>query len=72
MILAAILSLGLQQYNPTDTTEPKKEVLEEVTITTQVKRETVSGTIIAMKLSPVIMDGVTQESIKKSPDRNLG
>ena len=72
MILASILSLGLQQYNPTDTTEPKKEVLEEVTITTQVKRETVSGTIIAMKLSPVIMDGVSQESIKKSPDRNLG
>ena len=72
MILAAILSLGLQQYNPTDTSEIKKETLGEVTITTQVKRETVSGTIIAMKLSPVIMDGVSQESIKKSPDRNLG
>jgi len=41
MILAAILSLGLQQYNPTDTSEIKKETLGGGTITKKEKRETV-------------------------------
>jgi hypothetical protein len=66
-----LLMVGLQ-FNPTDTIEPKKEVLEEVVITTTHKKETTIGVIQSMKLSPVVVDGISQETIKKSPDRNLG
>jgi hypothetical protein len=71
MFLTTIALIGLQ-FNPTDTIEPKKEVLGEVRVTTTVRKETVTGVIQSMRLSPVVMDGISQETIKRSPDRNLG
>ena len=70
-MLTTLLVLGLQ-LNPTDTTQPKTETLGAVTITTTHKKETVTSVIQSMRLSPVVMDGISQETIKKSPDRNLG
>jgi len=71
MFLTTIALIGLQ-FNPTDTIEPKKEVLGEVRVTATVRKETVTGVIQSMRLSPVVMDGISQETIKRSPDRNLG
>jgi hypothetical protein len=71
MFLTTIALIGLQ-FNPTDTIQPKKEVLGEVRVTATVRKETVTGVIQSMRLSPVVMDGISQETIKKSPDRNLG
>jgi len=70
-MIGILLTIGLQ-FNPTDTIEPKKEILGEVVITTTHKKETTIGVLQSMKLSPVITDGISQETIKKSPDRNLG
>jgi outer membrane receptor protein involved in Fe transport len=70
MFLTSILTLSLisQQI---DTTDLKGE-LEEVVITNNFKKESVGSVIINTKNAVNLADGLSQESIKKSPDRNLG
>ena len=69
MILSIILSLGLQQQ--VDTTQLSGE-LEEVTIKTTFRRESVGSLNLQSKTSVNMIDGMSSEIIKKSPDRNLG
>jgi hypothetical protein len=69
MLLTILLSLGLQQQ--VDTTGLSGE-LEEVTIRTTFKRESQGSLNLQAKTSVTMVDGMSQEVIKKSPDRNLG
>jgi len=69
MLLSIILSLGLQQQ--VDTTDLSGE-LQEVTVRTTFKRESVGSLNLQAKTSVTMVDGLSQEVIKKSPDRNLG
>lgn len=69
MLLSVLLSLCLQQ--PVDTTSLSGE-LKEVTVNTTFKRESVGSLNLQAKTSVTMVDGLSQEVIKKSPDRNLG
>ena len=69
MILSILLSLGLHQQ--VDTTQLSAE-LEEVTIRTTFRKESVGSLNIQSKTSVNMIDGMSSEIIKKSPDRNLG
>ena len=55
---------------PIDTT--KAENIGQVTIKATSKKETVSSVINVQRKSLVIMDAVSSESIKKTPDRTIG
>ena len=52
--------------------EENNTELEEVIITTVVKKETESAIINTIKKSFIISDGLSVEFIKKTPDRNVG
>ena len=69
MILSILLSLGLHQQ--VDTTQLSAE-LEEVTIRTTFRKESVGSLNLQSKTSVNMIDGMSSEIIKKSPDRNLG
>ena len=55
---------------PIDTT--KAENIGQVTVKASSKKETVSSVINVQRKSLVIMDAVSSESIKKTPDRTIG
>lgn len=55
---------------PIDTT--KTENIGQVTVKASSKKETVSSVINVQRKSLVIMDAVSSESIKKTPDRTIG
>ena len=55
---------------PIDTT--KAENIGQVTVKAISKKETVSSVINVQRKSLVIMDAVSSESIKKTPDRTIG
>jgi outer membrane receptor protein involved in Fe transport len=69
MILSILLSLGL--HYQVDTTQLSAE-LEEVTIRTTFRKESVGSLNLQSKTSVNMIDGMSSEIIKKSPDRNLG
>jgi TonB-dependent Receptor Plug Domain len=68
MLLTILLSLGLQSQ--VDTTGLEGQ-LEEVTVKTTFKRESQGSVNLQAKTSVTMVDGMSQEIIKKSPDRNL-
>jgi len=69
MLLSIILSLGIQQQVDTNSLSGE---LQEVQIRTTFKRESIGSLNLQSKTSVTILDGMSQEVIKKSPDNNLG
>ena len=68
MLLTILLSLGLQSQ--VDTTGLEGQ-LEEVTVKTTFKRESQGSVNLQAKTSVTMVDGMSQEIIRKSPDKNL-
>ncbi|MBP9922843.1 MAG: carboxypeptidase-like regulatory domain-containing protein, partial [Bacteroidia bacterium] len=52
--------------------EPSVQQLTEVTIVADMKREIASSVLLMQKRSAVVQDGISSESIKKTPDKNTG
>jgi outer membrane receptor protein involved in Fe transport len=69
MFLTSLLTLSMMSQQ-IDTTDLKGE-LNEVVITNNFKKESVGSVILNTKNAVNLADGLSQESIKKSPDRNL-
>ena len=67
LLYAALLNLI---SGPIDTT--KAENIGQVTVKASLKKETVSSVINVQRKSLVIMDVISSESIKKTPDRTIG
>ena len=70
MSLLSGLIIGISALIPTDTSGVEK--IGSVTIKSSNKKETVSSVINVQRKSLVIMDAVSSESIKKTPDRTIG
>ena len=70
MFLTSLLALTLYSQK-IDTTALSGE-LDEVIITNIFKRESVGSVMFATKNLINLVNGLSQESIKKSPDKNLG
>ncbi len=70
MFLTSLLALTLSSQK-IDTTDLSGE-LDEVVITNNFKRESVGSVMLTTKNAVNLADGLSQESIKKSPDKNLG
>ena len=70
MSLLVGLIIGISTLIPTDTSDVEK--MSNVTIRASNKKETVSSVINVQRKSLVIMDAVSSESIKKTPDRTIG
>ena len=70
MLLTSLLALTLSSQK-IDTTDLSGE-LDEVVITNNFKRESVGSVMLTTKNAVNLADGLSQESIKKSPDKNLG
>ena len=64
MLLSILLTLGLQQQVDTTSLEGQ---LEEVTVKTTFKRESQGSLNLQAKTSVTMVDGMSQEIIKKSP-----
>jgi outer membrane receptor protein involved in Fe transport len=52
--------------------ETKLQDLKEVTITADMRRESIGSILLMQKKSATIQDGISSESIKKSTDKNSG
>lgn len=52
--------------------DQSSQTLSEVTITADIKRENTGAVMLMQKRSPVVLDGISAESIKKSTDKNSG
>jgi TonB-dependent receptor len=52
--------------------EPSGTVISEVVIVAKVQRESMSALTILQKNSPVIADGISAETIRRTPDRTTG
>ena len=70
MSLLSGLFIGISALIPTDTSGVEK--MGGVTIKSSNKKETVSSVINVQRKSLVIMDAVSSESIRKTPDRTVG
>ena len=70
MFLTSLLALTLYSQK-IDTTALSGE-LDEVIITNIFKRESVGSVMLTTKNAVNLVNGLSQESIKKSPDKNLG
>lgn len=54
------------------TMESSSQELNEVTVVAEMKRENTGSVLLMQKKSATVQDGVSAESIKRTPDRNTG